>query len=324
MDREPPRGREGADRKGKGKVVDERQEEVNHTGNQRGGGKSVLTRLAESATSLPTAVFGSGVGAGEIPHLGSGEKGASSRTAEAINRLGESSTAASFSVPSSGANTTLRSGQTREHIAREEAAFSAFLDDTVPQSLVPEESERAWPPLVDTLQSGREQISSSVAEQEMLDGADVVALLSTAVAEHEPDYGLGELNSENDLSSLCKALFGDGPGDSTSSVAWDNVLNFIPRYLQESAVSNAAAADMSSNLGGVGRDEAWDSWIGQWSHVLTGYQDEVWGDLGSLIQEARAEVQRLKAVEPNEKPPQPTALLRLRAILGHLRGGDSP
>jgi hypothetical protein len=325
MDGEPPRGREGVERKGKGKAVDEQPEDLDQAGTQWHGGKSVLTRLAESATSLPTAIFGSGVGAGEIPQLGTGEKGASSRSAEAISRLGESSMAASFGALSSGTNTALRFGQTKEHIAREEAAFSTFLDSTDPQSLVPEELERAWhgsAPIY-TSHSGREQSSPSVADQEKMDGAGVVALLVTVV-EAEPDNGLGETNSEDDLSSLRKALFGDDSTDSTSSVAWDNVLNFIPRYFQESAVSNSAAADMSTHLGAVGRDEAWESWIGQWSRVLTGYQEEVWGDLRSLIDEARADVQRLKAVEPNEKPPQPTALLRLRAILGHLRGEGSP
>ncbi|KAK4449392.1 hypothetical protein QBC34DRAFT_404805 [Podospora aff. communis PSN243] len=325
MDGEPPRRVEGVERKGKGKAVDEQQEDLNQAGTQRDGGKSMLTRVAESATSLPTAIFGSGLGAGEIPQLGTGEKGTSSRSAEAINRLGETSAAALFGASSSGASAALRSGQTKEHIAKEEAAFSTFLDSTNPQSLVPEEPEEAWHESapIHTSQSGRERPSQSVADQEKMDGANVVALLATAV-EAEPDIGLRELNSEDDLSGLRKALFGDGSTDTTSSVAWDNVLNFIPRYLQGSGVSNSAAADMSTHLGAVGRDEAWEAWIGQWSRVLTGYQDEVWGDFGSLIDEARAEVQRLKAVEPNEKPPQPTALLRLRAILGHLRGDGSP
>ncbi len=62
------------------------------------------------------------------------------------------------------------------------------------------------------------------------------------------------------------------------------------------------------------------AWIDQWSQVLTSYQDEVWGELDSLVREARDEVRKLGEVEQSAPAPEPKALIRLRAILGHLRG----
>jgi hypothetical protein len=109
----------------------------------------------------------------------------------------------------------------------------------------------------------------------------------------------------------------------SGSISWDNVLNFIPEYLQAPMAPGIRPGDqLSSHLGTSDTGKAWQTWIGQWSRVLTSYQDEVWGDLSALVDEARAEVQRIEDAKPGETPPEPTALLRLRAILGHLRGPD--
>ncbi|KAK0656036.1 hypothetical protein B0T16DRAFT_384806 [Cercophora newfieldiana] len=317
----PDGGRGEGKGKGKGKALDDHQNEPNGAESQRGGGKSTFARIAQSATSLPAALFSSGVGVDEVPQLGADGKGGSSRHRGAPSRVGESSAPALVSSPANLAGVAMKSGQTQEHVAKEEAAFAAFLDSTDAQVLVPVESEKAWQPSTPLarLQTGREEPPASVVEQEQRDGADVVALLSAEV-EPEPDYGFEELSSRSDLSRLRTALFGEGETSSaSSSLAWDNVLNFIPHYFHE-----PVALELSTHLGTADRDEAWQAWIGQWSRVLTDYNDEVWGDLEPLLNQARAEVQSLKDVEASEKPPQPTALLRLRAILGHLRGEDSP
>jgi len=59
-------------------------------------------------------------------------------------------------------------------------------------------------------------------------------------------------------------------------------------------------------------------WRAQWASVLTRYTDEVWGNLLPLVVDARAEV---KAAVESEGSEEPVALRRLRAVLGHLRGG---
>jgi hypothetical protein len=163
--------------------------------------------------------------------------------------------------------------------------------------------------------------SQSTADQEAKDGADVVALLSSDGDLDDVFDHVNENPSEEDLAGLRKALFGDGTDEGTSQIAWDNVLNFIPAYLQTPSAPGSRPGDgLSMHLGVTDTEEAWQTWIGEWSRVLVSYQDEVWGDLGALVDEARVEVQRIAEAEPGEKPPEPTALLRLRAILGHLRG----
>jgi hypothetical protein len=163
--------------------------------------------------------------------------------------------------------------------------------------------------------------SQSAAEQEAKDGADVVALLSSDGNLDDVFDHVNENTSQEDLAGLRKALFGDGTDEGTSRIAWDNVLNFIPAYLQTPSAPGSRPGDgLSMHLGVADTEEAWQTWIGEWSRVLVSYQDEVWGDLGALVDEARVEVQRIAEAEPGEKPPEPTALLRLRAILGHLRG----
>lgn len=335
MDKDPRQDGEQAKRKGKGKALDEQLEQPSQAasnGQQPGDGRgSGLARLAESATQLPAALFGSALGPGELPRLGAGEKGASSRSREGLMGAGEGSAAASATASAytaNPANATIRSGQTQEHIAEAEAAFATFLDSTAADLSLPEEGERAWQ-LSDPVprpQLGPEGPASSVAEQERRDGAKVAILLSTET-EPEPDYGLSEPITDAELAGLRRALFPEGPDNhSTAPVAWDNVLNFIPQYFQQpdGPALGVAAMDRAAHLGGIDTEEAWSSWVAQWSRVLTGYQDEVWGDLGALVEEARAEVKRLEQVNPSEKPPQPTALLRLRAILGHLRGTGLP
>jgi hypothetical protein len=170
----------------------------------------------------------------------------------------------------------------------------------------------------------REPASRSVAEQEARDGADVAALLSSDGDLDQVFDHTNEPPAPNDLAALRKALFGEGAGHGMSgSISWDNVLNFIPEYLQAPMAPGIRPGDqLSSHLGTSDTGKAWQTWIGQWSRVLTSYQDEVWGDLSALVDEARAEVQRIEDAKPGETPPEPTALLRLRAILGHLRGPD--
>jgi hypothetical protein len=221
----------------------------------------------------------------------------------------------------------VRAGHAGEHIAREEASFAAFLDsDDAPTLSEPSGIEGVWQPATyDTRTLGAVSGAGwgSVAEQEPNDGADVVALLAGNGNLDEAFAHIDEPASHDDLAALRKALFGDGTDDTAPPVAWDNVLNFIPGYLQSATATTAGADDeLSLHLGTGNSDEAWQAWVGQWSRVLTSYQDEVWGDLGALVEEARREVQRIETAKPDEKPAEPTALLRLRAILGHLRGSQ--
>ncbi|KAK3487273.1 hypothetical protein B0T13DRAFT_110324 [Neurospora crassa] len=323
--------------KGKGKDVETSEEsvgagDIGHNG-QTGGGDDLLARIAKSATSLPSALFSKGNMAGAVSGLGNGEKGEGSRAAATVaratgnlERVGESS--APLHSASHGGE-TIRSAQIQGHVAMQEASFAAFLDTTEPLT-APEGAgvlEGAWnlrgnvP--TSTVPATNNQWThsfpaSTVAEQEARDGQEVVALL-------RGDLNLDAGPEENtilpdDMASLRKALFGnDDPGSSSSPIAWDHALNFIPLSLLgfDSVSTAPSTRDL---LGTADVTEGWETWIDQWSRVLTGYHDEIWGDLGALVEEAKKEVKQLEEVEPGERPPEPTALLRLRAILGHLRG----
>ncbi|KAK3906223.1 hypothetical protein C8A05DRAFT_40959 [Staphylotrichum tortipilum] len=318
----PPRETQGdVKAKGKGKDVEPGPDGAPaHAAADTINAGGSLHRIAQSAASLLSAPPGAVLGSG-------GEKGGSSRTVEALGRAGESSVQMRSTGPSGD---TMRAGQTQQHIAREEASFAAFLDsDSVPVLSEPAGFEGAWqsatagPAARAAAGATTGTASRAIVEQEARDGADVVALLSGDGDLDEVFEHVNDPPSQEDLAGLRKALFGDGEVQGASSVSWDNVLNFIPEYLQAQTVAGfGPEGHLSVHLGTTDTDEAWQTWIGQWSRVLTCYQDEVWGDLGALVDEARTEVRQIEEAKPGEAPPQPTALLRLRAILGHLRGGN--
>ncbi|KAK0672797.1 hypothetical protein QBC41DRAFT_267366 [Cercophora samala] len=306
-----PAGSGGAE-KGKGKDRETRhdQDETLHNGGlQSQDTASALGRIVQSAVSLPSYLMAG------TPEFGSGgsEKGEGSRVGQSLARAGDSSVQVRAN-PSAGG--TLRPGHAEAHVAREEASFAAFLDsDEVPMLSEPAGLEESWQA---TTAPPAWEPSQSVKEQMVKDGADVVALLS-GHTDPEPDLLPGESASPAELASLRKALFGKEDADRSTTVAWDSVLNFIPEYLRANTTAGGNT-ELYSHLGADNPDEAWQSWLDQWSRVLTDYQDEVWGDLNALVDDARDEIKRMEQVQPGEMPPEPKALLRLRAILGHLRG----
>ncbi|KAK4197495.1 hypothetical protein QBC40DRAFT_285451 [Triangularia verruculosa] len=318
-----PTGNGGAD-KGKGKDLDIKQnqgEALQNDDHQAQDTASALSRIAQSAASLPSFLMS---GAPEASPGGI-EKGESSRVGQALARAGDSSVQVQATAST---GETLRAGHTKAHVAQEEASFAAFLDsDDVPMLSEPAGLDEVWQSATSAAETSPASVSAapawepsqSVKEQMANDGAEVVALLSGHI-DPEPDMPAPEEPiSQRDLESLRKALFDEDAGRSTAGVEWDNVLNFIPQYLQTNTTAGANI-ELYSHLGAENTDEAWQTWLDQWSRVLTDYQDEVWGDLNALVDDARAEIKRMEEVKPGEKPPEPKALLRLRAILGHLRG----
>ncbi|KAK3310307.1 uncharacterized protein B0T15DRAFT_518058 [Chaetomium strumarium] len=312
---------QGPDSKGKGK--DDARSNTDHgldhgAAEKKDPGTS-LPWMAQSAASFllsgpPGAVLGGGDGKAE-----------SSRAGEALARAGESSIQMRSNI---AAGESLKMGQTQEHIAREEASFAAFLDSgNAPMLSEPNDDlEGAWRSAVPSAPTSgtagaAEPFTRSVAEQQAKDGADVVALLSSDGGLEQVFDNANEPASQGDLAALRKALFGQETDQGETSIPWDNVLNFIPEYLQSQTAPRITPADsLAMHLGTTDANEAWQLWVTQWSRVLTSYQDEVWGDLSALVDEARAEVRQIEEVEPGEPLPEPKALLRLRAILGHLRG----
>lgn len=307
--------------KGKGKQVDDSKPAVKPE-----DGDGLLPRIAKSAAALPSALFSGAPQAEEgLGAIGGGEKAGPSRAAKSLARIDETFTQ---TTPSISGGETVRSRPVHEHIEKEEASFSAFLDSTEPW--IPSQPssglEERWQSHshISEWSGAKEetqQVPLSVAEQQACDGQDVVALLSSRDDE-ELDRAGNEALSPEEMSNLRKALFGEGEDSNQHlSSIWDNALNFTPAYLRETGPG--ADLDLALHMGTTERDESWEAWIGQWSRVLTEYQDEVWGDLGALVEQARDEIKQLEESRGKEEPAVAPALLRLRAILGHLRGSTS-
>lgn len=278
--------------------------------------RSLLTHRPESADLawLSSAAGNKAEAVGSQPLPNNGE----SSWASAQPRAATASSSGAF-----------RSAEAEAHAAQSEAEFAAFLDGTsVSLPSVRSNFDEAW-----SMARGRDQIgqgavstvaTDSIADQEARDGLEVVDLL--ARPETEPDLVLEANMSAAEAAALRSALFGSGPGGPVSSVEWDNMLNFIPDFARPDpdAVPGSANAVKSTEsqtaLGLPLGPEAGKVWLDQWMGVLTAYNDEVWGDLGSLVQQARVEVQQLEYLQPGQSPPESKAVRRLQQILGHIRG----
>lgn len=159
-----------------------------------------------------------------------------------------------------------------------------------------------------------------MAEQQAQDGVEVVRLLSQ-VTEEAPDLEQRPTVSEEELKNLRQALFEEGGPGQISATDWNNILNFVPDFLlvDDSDGSGLGAPENSHmNLGVTEPAEAGQIWLEQWNRVLTGYTDEVWGDLGSLVEEARTEVARMRDSKDEQTAGAP-AVRQLRSILTRVR-----
>ncbi|KAK7714055.1 hypothetical protein SLS64_004152 [Diaporthe eres] len=220
-----------------------------------------------------------------------------------------------------------RSAQADAHAAAEEAAFSDFLDST-PAFVATEQTglDQAWQrasrgasEVPGTQMPPRLEGAYSVAEQQAQDGVEVVRLLSQ-VTEQTPDFEAGPTVTEEEMKNLRQALFEEGASAQISATDWNNILNFVPDFLlgESDGPGPVTSGSIHMNLGVTEPAEAGQIWLEQWNRVLTGYTDEVWGDLGSLVEEARTEVARMKDTKDEPARGAP-AVRQLRTILTRVR-----
>ncbi|KAI6372670.1 hypothetical protein MCOR25_003636 [Pyricularia grisea] len=330
--------------KGKGKAItpSNKDEKENTRPNEDDGTQeksSFASRLGSSAAQLSRSLFAGGPEATDISRLASSTSskgGASGATAPPVS--GEStSTAPNLHHASSNTNQpvfrTRDFNEVDEHASRAEAEFSTFLDGT--SVTVPSESgnlEASWTPIIPSepidsrdANSGFSMYSGSIAEQEAHDGAQVVDLLSQDEV-YEMDADFEPQPSREDMAKLRRALFGDdSSGNETLLQTWDSVLNFIPDFVRPDpgaapgAVNQFKSTESQAVLGVTHGPEAESLWVEQWMDVLTRYNDEVWGDLGSLVEQAKQELKQLDDAKPENGNPAPKAIRRLQQILGHVR-----
>lgn len=291
-------------------------------------GDTFVSRLANSAAGLSRSVFWSpSTSAGDFAELSasSGKTGPSPSSAGA----GHSAAATSSSTARSlTPDSKFRPGHTDAHIAAEEAAFAAFLDGTsVAAPAEPTVSSGPW----ETPSEGGSQVTGSIGhelssgvatstakqQQQQQDGAEVVHLLSQ-LGEDVPELETQVQLDNKDLDNLRRALFETGASTQISASEWNNMLNFIPDFLRDDTASAGASAASSMNLGVTHPAEASQLWLEDWNRVLTGYTDEVWGDLGDLAQAARNEVQQMRREAPSQKA-EPNAVRQLQSVLRRIR-----
>lgn len=317
-----PDAKPSDDAKGKGKGI--ATKDNTKGAEEQSIDESFASRLGRSAVGLSKSVLqGAPTTDGLTNFASSGKSGASSTNSQPETwAQGTSSRAASGSGPAggNGGGAAFRSIQTSAHIAAEEQAFSTFLDNTSvlaqtePVGLdEPLHAATPGPPASASYGQAKPAVTSSVAEQEERDGVEVVRLLSQADDEI-PAYDGDVTISKPEMDSLRQALFENGTVQ-TSAADWNNLLNFVPDFLRNEPESLASS---HMQLGVVDTSQAGQLWLEEWNRVLTGYTDEVWGDLGDLVQEARNEIEQIKDQQETPRA-DPKALRRLRTILTRVR-----
>ncbi|KAL1901515.1 hypothetical protein Sste5346_001922 [Sporothrix stenoceras] len=360
MPRNDPPNAEGKG-KGKGKETDDTSTPPTTTSTTNDS-PSVFSRIAQSAAGLSRDMVSARPSGGDLASLMSAEKGGQASRGQpgAAATAGEGSSAAlpSWSAPQSSGS------HAQQHVMEQDEAFSQFLDGTSIDMSMPTEPiiglddagmEAAWKQQTTWTQDRQSgevhtstttqfitQPSSAVAEQERIDGLDVVNLLAVdGPPEEEPDYGDIEL-AEDEITALRLALFGDRNSEekysaataTTTNLDWDTALNFIPDFVrpnpgggyEEGLGGVVKSGKTQAALGLAHTPESTRQWLDQWHSVLTRYDDEVWGGLSPLVARAREEVDQLQQSEelpqqqpPDQSPASTKALNRLRQILGHLR-----
>ncbi|TLS27395.1 hypothetical protein PpBr36_05121 [Pyricularia pennisetigena] len=330
--------------KGKGKAItpsgsDENEDLRPNEGHGTQKKSSFTDRFGSSAAQLSRSLFAGRPEATDISRLASSTSskgGDSAATTHPVS--GESSSTAQSLHQAAITNNqpvfrSRASNEVDEHAARAEADFSSFLDGTsvsVPSE--PTNLESSWNASMPSAtidgrnaNSGLAIYGDSIAEQEACDGAQVVDLLSQHGVD-DMDADFEPQTSREDMARLRRALFGeDSSSNETLPQTWDNVLNFIPDFVRPDpgavpgAVNHLKSTESQAVLGVTHGPVAESVWVKQWMDVLTRYNDEVWGDLGSLVEQAKEELKQIDEAKPEGGNPAPKAIRRLQQILGHVR-----
>lgn len=264
-------------------------------------GDSLISRIANSTVGLASSML-SGTPSSSVLTNATSEKGSSSTAPGSTTHHAENSEHVRPDIAAGPQpSQAFRNSQAQGHATAQEAAFSDFLDSTPAFQPSTAELQTATTAQTDTFSQRHDTHAyPSAAEMAQHDGQPVVSLLQDTTA-HLPDTLTDDPLTPSEEESLRKALFGPAQEDP---VDWDHALNFIPFDLR---------------MGEALRNNEWQAWLHQWEDVLIRYDDEVWGGLSDLVDEARGEMMGLAQTPEDEVPSMP-ALRRLRAILGHLQG----
>lgn len=279
---------------------------------------STISRLTNSAMALGSSILSKPEAGGRI--MSSGKAGNASVSAVGPGpSLGEASAyRLQANMSSQG---SLRPAHTQDLVAREEAAFSQFLegmDISDPSAHSDIGSIVAGLPGNDSQTTSRVFQSAHTSGYTDTDGLEVVNLLDSGydeVAQPAPDMPL----TSQEQAFLRQALF-ENSSHGGDIADWADLLNFVPEYISNSS-SGWGYGELLQHLGTSDIMEASKIWASQWGDVLSRYTDEVWGDLGPLVQEAREEARKIQDSGREVTPSESKAILRLGQLLAHIRIG---
>ncbi|RYP78285.1 hypothetical protein DL769_003221 [Monosporascus sp. CRB-8-3] len=281
---------------------------------------SVTSRLASSTTRLAKDLIAGHATTADMTEILSTSKVATSAATSAKDCRATADASASQPNPAAADyERRFRTTQAGAGLANE-PGFSAFLNDA--SALGP----TTHTTVDDTLQplgfrgprQGPYEHAGGQGANLIEDGSEVAKFLDSGyrqIGDEDPEIPL----STEEQAALRRALFLDG-GQWRRQPArhdWEDTLNFFPDFMLSGAWR---CADVSRHLGTLDPEEARATWVNDWQDVLSSYTNEVWGDLSSLVGEAREELRALS--KPNEQPAPSTAgaLRRLQRILTHIRG----
>ncbi|RYO99546.1 hypothetical protein DL764_006787 [Monosporascus ibericus] len=281
---------------------------------------SITSRLASSTTRLAKDLVAGHATRADMTEILSASKGGMS-TATPFKDCRATADASTSQPNTAAADYETRFRTTRAGAGTaNEPGFSAFLDDT--GTLGPTMHTTVG----DTLESlGIRESRQGLCEQaggqgadRIEDGSEVAEFLDSGYSQMGDEDSKIPLSTE-EQAALRRALFLDG-GQWRQQPArddWEDTLNFFPDFMLSGAWRDV---DVSRHLGTSDPGEARATWVNHWQDVLSSYTDDVWGDLTSLVGEAREELTALS--KSNEQAASSTtgALRRLQQILTHVRG----
>lgn len=189
---------------------------------------STISRIADSATNLASNLLPNPAHSELAAQILPPSKAGSSTTAFRPS-LGETSNYRSQPIEGA-AGQSFKSAHVQDHVAREEAAFSAFLDGTS----VPEHPRsHGTEPIPNAFGARMPQQPfqvSNATDYSQTDGMEVVKLLDSGyeeVTQPESDVPL----TTEEAMALRRALFQETPGSrrtGSHDPDWGSILNFFP------------------------------------------------------------------------------------------------
>ncbi|RYO93920.1 hypothetical protein DL766_002906 [Monosporascus sp. MC13-8B] len=281
---------------------------------------SITSRLASSTTRLAKDLAAGHATTADMTETLSASKGGTSRHTPFKDYSVTVDASTSQRNPAlAGYERRFRTAQADAGTANE-SGFSAFLDDAgaLGPTMHTTVNDTSQPLGFREPRQGLYEQDGQRGANLIEDGSEVATFLDSGysqIGDEDPEIPL----STEEQAALRRALFLDG-GQWRQKPArddWEDTLNFFPDFMLSGAWRDA---DVSRHLGTSDPGEARATWVNHWQDVLSSYTDEVWGDLSSLVGEAREELRALSKPDETSSPLTAGALQRLQQILTHVRG----